>query len=707
MARTVEVKIVGDSSRLSSAFRSADSAASSFGSKTSRLFKTLGPLAIGAGVAVAGGLFAVLKTGFAELSEGQAALSTTETLIKNLGSATKLTSADIEGYASSIQNATGLQDDMIISAENVLLKFEPLASDTGVFKRATELAADMAVAMGVDMPQAAQQLGRALADPEAAMGKLARMGIVLNEEQEKTIKKMVEMGDTAGATEYLLGLLEDRFSGTAAAAGETLPGKIEILKRKFEEFAEGLATKVLPYAERFVDWVGQLMDGDYSGAFKGLTDAVKELGSTIGDLLGKVDFSKVGGALGDAFGRLVSSIDWGSVAKSAVGFFWSAISGAFSAGADMGGNIGYDIGYKLGEHVAEGLRAVVGFVATAADEVMAAVQTALEAGGKLPDWLGGGQFRDWAAEVGEARDALKNWVDGLGNAGEEAATFGEELTESNAQMKLAESYAIAAARALTETEGSFSVASRGASELVTQVGTLAGLPPPQIKALINDSEFMGKLAAMVQRIKEMPGSKEFRAQALVAAAQELIQKYTGVVKAVPDKSTTQVTAPGAVDSKSKIEDVTAAARTADRQRPNVSVSTSGTANATTSLNAVAAAGRSIERYIQVVVDVIADAMPSNAAGTSFWRGGVTMVGEEGPELVALPRGSAIYPAGRTRQMLADTGNVAAGGWAPGGGDTFIFNFPNYHGDKRELADEIRREFVKVGRSNVSALGGYA
>ena len=33
----------------------------------------------------------------------------------------------------------------------------------------------------------------------------------------------------------------------------------------------------------------------------------------------------------------------------------------------------------------------------------------------------------------------------------------------------------------------------------------------------------------------------------------------------------------------------------------------------------------------------------NASGTDYWQGGRTWVGEEGPELVELPRGSRITP----------------------------------------------------------------
>ena len=42
----------------------------------------------------------------------------------------------------------------------------------------------------------------------------------------------------------------------------------------------------------------------------------------------------------------------------------------------------------------------------------------------------------------------------------------------------------------------------------------------------------------------------------------------------------------------------------------------------------------------------------NAAGDTNWRGGLTWVGESGPELVQLPRGSAIYSNQESRQIAA-------------------------------------------------------
>jgi hypothetical protein len=60
-------------------------------------------------------------------------------------------------------------------------------------------------------------------------------------------------------------------------------------------------------------------------------------------------------------------------------------------------------------------------------------------------------------------------------------------------------------------------------------------------------------------------------------------------------------------------------------------------------------------------DTITKAAPigRNAAGTEWWSGGMTWVGENGPELIAAPRGSQITSAGRARQIVSSNDNRAA------------------------------------------------
>lgn len=51
---------------------------------------------------------------------------------------------------------------------------------------------------------------------------------------------------------------------------------------------------------------------------------------------------------------------------------------------------------------------------------------------------------------------------------------------------------------------------------------------------------------------------------------------------------------------------------------------------------------------------------ANARGTDNWRGGLTVVGEEGPEIVNLPRGSQIYDAQKSAAMMSSAGPASSG-----------------------------------------------
>ena len=68
-------------------------------------------------------------------------------------------------------------------------------------------------------------------------------------------------------------------------------------------------------------------------------------------------------------------------------------------------------------------------------------------------------------------------------------------------------------------------------------------------------------------------------------------------------------------------------------------------NATSVKEKVFSIVENITRVFSSVGDV-----GSNARGTSFWKGGLTWVGEEGPELIDLPRGSKVYSNQKSIQM---------------------------------------------------------
>lgn len=50
-------------------------------------------------------------------------------------------------------------------------------------------------------------------------------------------------------------------------------------------------------------------------------------------------------------------------------------------------------------------------------------------------------------------------------------------------------------------------------------------------------------------------------------------------------------------------------------------------------------------------------IPMLAKGTDYFKGGVAIVGEQGPELVEMPRGSKVYPNNKTMDMLSGNGTT--------------------------------------------------
>jgi phage-related tail protein len=57
--------------------------------------------------------------------------------------------------------------------------------------------------------------------------------------------------------------------------------------------------------------------------------------------------------------------------------------------------------------------------------------------------------------------------------------------------------------------------------------------------------------------------------------------------------------------------------------------------------------------------------PKFATGTTFAPGGMALVGERGPELVNLPRGSQVIPSGRTSNLVGAMQSVEVYGMLRG------------------------------------------
>ncbi len=259
MARKLEVQIVGDASSLQRALGKATNTSNKFGGS----LKTLGKVAaVGVGGAFVG-LGLALKNGYEEMAEAQKVAAQTGAVLKSTGGSANVTAKEVDSLAQSLSRMSGVDDEAIASGENMLLTFTNIRNEVGkgndVFNQATATLLDMSTALGTDMNKSAIQLGKALNDPVKGITALTRVGVTFTAGQRAQIKEMVAAGDAMGAQKLILAELNKEFGGSAKAAGETFPGQLAKLRNSFDEVTAKLTQALLPYLERFVDWLNQNM----------------------------------------------------------------------------------------------------------------------------------------------------------------------------------------------------------------------------------------------------------------------------------------------------------------------------------------------------------------------------------------------------------------------------------------------------------------
>lgn len=196
--RKLEVKILGDSRSLERALGRSASATRRFG-KESRMgavgMGLVAGAAAGATVAIGNGLASALRTGISEFQGQAKASAQTAAALKSTGSAAGVTQKHIEGVAAALQEQTGLADDAVQGAQNLLLTFTKIsnAGPDKIFDRATKASADLSVALGKDLNGSAMMVGKALNDPLKGVTALGRAGVQFTKGQKETIKSLVDI----------------------------------------------------------------------------------------------------------------------------------------------------------------------------------------------------------------------------------------------------------------------------------------------------------------------------------------------------------------------------------------------------------------------------------------------------------------------------------------------------------------------------------
>jgi phage-related protein len=199
---------------------------------------------------------------FSEAGQGAEVQAQLNSVLASTSGISGMTIDSLNALSGKLMMLSGVDDELIGSAEKVLLTFTNIHSD--VFPAATQAALDLSKRLGGDLQGASMMLGKALNDPIKGMGALRRVGVQLDDQQVKAVKHFMAVGDAASAQKVILQELNKENGGAAEAYGKTLPGKIAIFQQVMNNAKQTIGTflqegtgrlldALIPLASKFAD----------------------------------------------------------------------------------------------------------------------------------------------------------------------------------------------------------------------------------------------------------------------------------------------------------------------------------------------------------------------------------------------------------------------------------------------------------------------
>jgi hypothetical protein len=202
--------------------------------------------------------------------------------LKATGNAAGFTAEQLEAHAMKLQDATTVDDTDIKKVQALLASFTNITGEN--FTKATKAVLDMSSAMGIEVSQAAIQMGKALNDPAVGINAMARSGVSFTKEQKAMIKAMTEAGEIAAAQNEIFQIL--RVNGIDGNADATAA-----LSDQWEQSKNVLEDIVVDLGKAIAGMFG------LTGNTTTLTDKMKELRGEIKKFTDDGTFEAIGAVL--------------------------------------------------------------------------------------------------------------------------------------------------------------------------------------------------------------------------------------------------------------------------------------------------------------------------------------------------------------------------------------------------------------------------
>ena len=220
-------------------------------------------------IGVTGALAVMGVTSIEAAMQAEKAQAKLNTAIKNTGVSVQVAKPFMDSAAKSMGDLGFMADDTY----NALARMTAALGSPKQALDSLSVAADLARFKNMSLTEASGLLAKA--STGQARG-LADLGVKLG----VTIAKGSSYAD-------ILALIESKTKGAADAYGNTLAGKLDIAKAKFEELQISIGEKLIPIAIKFTDWVTKTALPKLEAFFKYIEDHI-EIIKLLGEVIAAV-----------------------------------------------------------------------------------------------------------------------------------------------------------------------------------------------------------------------------------------------------------------------------------------------------------------------------------------------------------------------------------------------------------------------------------
>lgn len=182
-----------------------------------------------------------------------------EAAIKRSAAASDISSQFAIELAESLSRLTGVDDDLIIAAEAVALRYNRISSQT--FPAVTKAALDLAAATGRDLSSAMEFVAKMVNNPLRALTLLNREGYAVGKSQSDLIKHLLATNDILGAQGEILKILQGRYGDTAAEMRDTMGGALQALGTSWENLLEKMGEDHTGPIRDIIEAIIKMLDG--------------------------------------------------------------------------------------------------------------------------------------------------------------------------------------------------------------------------------------------------------------------------------------------------------------------------------------------------------------------------------------------------------------------------------------------------------------